>query len=47
MATAQKVRDLQHENHLLSILVLKQQSVTKWRLGYHRLNHNKEVCSIA
>jgi len=47
MATAQKIRDLQHENHLLSVLVLKQQTITKWRLGYHRVSHGKEVCRTA
>jgi len=47
LATAQKIRDLQHENHLLNVLLLKQHTLSKWRLGYHRVNHGKEVCNTA
>lgn len=47
LATSQKIRDLQHESHLLSVLLLKQQTISKWRLGYHRVSHRKEVSSIA
>jgi len=43
LATARKMRDLQRENHLLNVLLLKQHTLSRWRLGYHRVNHGKEV----
>lgn len=47
LATSQKMRDLQHENHLLNVLLLKQHTLNKWKLGYHRVTHGKEVENAA
>jgi hypothetical protein len=41
LAAAQQLRDLQHDNYCLSVLLLKQQALNKWRHSYHQVFHKK------
>jgi len=45
LLAAQQLRELQHENYRVGVLLMKQQHISKWRLSCHRVLQQKMVNS--